>query len=71
MMSKYVILLTIFLLGCQLGTHMRVTKEMEESRVAYKECLEDHASDPSACVSLKEAYYADVKAFRALKRLEE
>ena len=55
------------LLGCGAAAIQRARSDMEESKAAYKACLEQHPSDVSACEALEKGYEADLKALDAVK----
>jgi predicted small secreted protein len=40
-------------------------QDMENSRIAYKKCLEEHPDDPDKCEALRRAFEADLNAYRA------
>ena len=55
----------LMLSGCAVAAKVRARDDMEASKAAYKRCLQEHPDDPSKCEGLRQAYEADLKAFRA------
>jgi hypothetical protein len=51
-----------FLTGC--GAAAKIGSRMESSKTAYQRCLEQNPDDPSRCAALRQAYEADLRAFR-------
>jgi hypothetical protein len=51
--------------GCGITAKVRARDDMEQSKVAYKECLGQHSQDPNQCEGLRRAYEADIAAYRA------
>lgn len=60
-------MVALSLAGCGVVAMQRARSDMEESKAAYKACLEQHPSDVSACEALEKVYEADLKAVRAVK----
>ena len=55
------------LMGCGVVAMQKARSDMEESKAAYKACLEQHPTDVSVCEALEKIYEVDLKAFRSLK----
>jgi hypothetical protein len=49
--------------GCGAASNVRLSN-MESSKTAYMRCLEQNPDDPSKCAALRQAYEADLRAFR-------
>ncbi len=58
----------IVLAGCAAVARDKARNDLEQSKAAYKECLQQHLDDASACEALQKIYEADLQALRALKR---
>ncbi len=58
----------LVLSGCALAARDRARNDLEQSKAAYKECLQQHPDDASACEVLQKIYEADLQALRALSR---
>jgi hypothetical protein len=50
------------LMGC--GVAAKVSPRMESSKTAYQRCLEQNPDNPERCAAFRQAYEADVRAFR-------
>jgi hypothetical protein len=50
------------LMGC--GVAGKVSSKMESSKTAYMRCLEENPDNPERCAALRQAYEADMRAFR-------
>jgi hypothetical protein len=54
------------LAGCGVAAKVNARHDMEASKVAYKACLAEHGQDAAApCDGLRQAYEADLSAYRA------
>lgn len=53
------------LAGCGIAATVRAREDMEQSKSAYKQCLGQHSQDPSQCTALRQAFEADMAAYRA------
>src|SRR5271155_699750 len=51
--------------GCGIAAKVNARNDMEASKSAYKACLAEHPKDPAACEGPREAYEADLAAYRA------
>ena len=51
--------------GCGIAAKVNARNDMEASKAAYKTCLWVHSQDVTACEALREAYEADIVAYRA------
>jgi hypothetical protein len=51
-----------FLMGC--GAAANLSSRFESSKTAYMRCLEQNPDNPERCAAFREAYEADVRAFR-------
>jgi hypothetical protein len=51
-----------FLMGC--GSAANLSSRFESSKTAYMRCLEQNPDNPERCAAFREAYEADVRAFR-------
>lgn len=50
--------------SCGIAAKVRARNDMENSKAAYKKCLEQYRDDLSKCEALRRAYEADIKAYR-------
>lgn len=57
----------IVLAGCGVVASNRARNDLEQSKAAYKQCLQQHLDDASACEALQKIYQADLQVFRALQ----
>jgi hypothetical protein len=53
------------LAGCGVAAKVNARHDMESSKVAYKACLAEHGQDAAACDGSRQAYEADLSAYRA------
>jgi hypothetical protein len=53
------------LAGCGIAAKVNARHDLEVSKVAYKACLAQHGQDVAGCSGPRQAYEADVAAFRA------
>ena len=60
-----IICATITNSGCGVVAKVNARHDMEQSKAAYKACLQAHPSDVSACEGCRLSYDADMKAYRA------
>ena len=60
-----VLLLMVICAGCGIAAKVRARNDMENSKTAYKQCLQQHLNDLEQCEGLKRAYEADLKAYKA------
>jgi hypothetical protein len=51
--------------GCGVAAKVHARDDMMHAKSAYTQCLTENSSDPSKCAGLKEAYDADLQAYRA------
>lgn len=51
--------------GCGIAAKVNARNDMEASKAAYKACLAQHPEDVPACEGPREAYEADLAAYRA------
>jgi hypothetical protein len=51
--------------GCGIAAKMRARDDMEESKVAYKQCLRQHSQDLPQCEAFKRVFEADMATYRA------
>ena len=51
--------------GCGVAAKVQARDEMMQSRQEYTDCLRAHSAEPQTCAGLKEAYQADLQAYRA------
>ena len=63
----FVIISLTALTGCLDVARVKASKDLEDSKAAYKKCLEQNPDDPSKCDVLKKIYEADLEAYNALK----
>ena len=62
-----VLLIAPTLFGCGGVAAIRTMRnDMENSKAAYTQCLQQHPNDLSQCEELRRIYEADLKAYRAL-----
>ena len=57
--------LAVLLSGCGVAAKVNARHDMEASKVAYKACLAERGQDAAACDGLRQAYEADLSAYRA------
>jgi hypothetical protein len=50
------------LMGC--GAAANLSSRFESSKTAYMRCLEENPDNPERCAALRQAYEADMRAFR-------
>jgi hypothetical protein len=60
-----VLLLVVSLPACGVAVRMSAHNDMEGSKAAYKSCLAENPTKPSACEALRLSYEADLKAYEA------
>ena len=65
MLAICLLLTMAFSISCGVAARVKARNEMEDSKMAYKACLQQNLDDPSKCEALKRAYDADLKAYRA------
>jgi hypothetical protein len=51
--------------GCAVSAKVQARNDMMQSKSAYTDCLRQNNSEPSNCAGLKEAYEANLQAYRA------
>lgn len=51
--------------GCGVAAKVQARNDMMQAKSVYTQCLSENSSDPSKCAGLKEAYDADLQAYRA------
>ena len=51
--------------GCGIAAKVQTRNDMQSSLATYKACLAQNPSDPTPCRGAKEAYEADLTAYRA------
>jgi hypothetical protein len=56
---------SIALGGCGIAAKVQARDDMMQAKSAYTQCLSENSSDPSKCAGFKEAYDADLQAYRA------
>jgi hypothetical protein len=65
------IILMVFMASsnnCGIAAKVRARKDMENSKAAYKKCLEQYRDDLPKCEAQRRAYEADLKAYRATSK---
>ena len=50
--------------SCGVAAKVRSRNDMEDSKAAYKRCLQQNPDDLSKCEALRKVYEADLKAYR-------
>jgi hypothetical protein len=56
--------------GCGIAAKVNARNDMEASKSAYKACLAHQSQDdPSSCEALRQAYEADLSAYRAIPKI--
>jgi len=55
----------VLLSGCGIAAKVNARHDMEASKVAYRACLAQHGQDAAVCDGLRQAYEADLSAYRA------
>ena len=62
-----VIIATCALSGCGVAVadNVQARDDMMQSKQAYAYCLRANSAEPQTCVSLEQAYKADLKAYQA------
>jgi len=68
MINKFLCLFCIlFLLSCaQLYPEMNALDQMQKSKQAYKNCLQENPSETQKCDALEKAFVADLEAYRSI-----
>jgi hypothetical protein len=51
--------------GCGIAAKINARNDMQASKAVYKACLAQHQEDVAACEGPREAYEADLAAYRA------
>jgi hypothetical protein len=51
--------------GCGVAAKVNARNDMQGSKTAYKTCLAQHLEDAAACEGPRQAYEADLSAYRA------
>jgi hypothetical protein len=51
--------------GCGTVAKVQARDDMMQAKSAYTQCLTNNSSEPSKCAGLKEAFEADLQAYRA------
>jgi hypothetical protein len=51
--------------GCGVAAKVQARNDMMQAKSAYTQCLSENSSEPSKCAGLREAYDADLQAYRA------
>lgn len=51
--------------GCGIAAKVNARNDMEQSKAAYKACLDLHPDDVKQCYGKRMSYEADMKAYRA------
>ena len=59
------VLAAFVLCGCGVAAKVNARNDMEQSKTAYKQCLVQNSTEPRVCDGLKQAYEADLQAYRA------
>jgi hypothetical protein len=67
--TLWVIPVIAALAGCGVAAKVNARHDMESSKVAYKGCLAEHGQDAAACDGLRQAYEADLSAYRAIPKI--
>ena len=57
--------LMIAVSGCAVAAKVHTRNDMMQSKTEYTDCLRANSSEPQKCAGLKEAYEADLQAYRA------
>ena len=68
LLAIILIVIIAFSNSCGLAVIARARNDMEDSKAAYKRCLQQNPDDPSKCEALKRAFEADLKAYRETKK---
>jgi hypothetical protein len=63
----FVIISLTALTGCLDVARVKSSSDLENSKAAYKKCLEQNPDAPMKCETLKKIYEADLEAYNALK----
>jgi hypothetical protein len=59
------LLLAALLSSCGIAAKVNARNDTEVSKATYKACLAQHSQDVSACEGARQAYEADLAAYRA------
>jgi hypothetical protein len=51
--------------GCGIAAKVQARDDMMQAKDEYTACLRANSSEPQKCAGLKEAYQADLQAYRA------
>jgi hypothetical protein len=51
--------------GCGLAAKVQARDDMMQAKAAYTDCLQQNSAEPAKCTGLKEAFDADLQAYRA------
>ncbi len=62
--TAYLVVAISILPGCGIAAKVRARNDMEDSKAAYKKCLQQHPENPSKCEGWRRAYEADLEAYR-------
>ncbi len=68
LLAIILIVIIAFSNSCGIAAKVRARNDMEDSKAAYKRCLQQNPDDPSKCEALKRAFEADLKAYRETKK---
>jgi len=63
--SLGLILLASVISGCGIAAKIKARDDMMQAKSAYTQCLQQNSAEPGQCAGLKEAYEADLQAYRA------
>jgi hypothetical protein len=66
MTAKFFVIVAAFVVsGCGVVAKVDARNDMMQSKQAYTDCLRANSAEPQSCAGLKEAYEADLQAYRA------
>jgi hypothetical protein len=66
MRAKYLaIVAALTLAGCGVVAKVQARDEMMQAKTAYTQCLQQNSAETARCDGFKQAYEADLQAYRA------
>jgi hypothetical protein len=66
MFKKLMAIGSLFMMACLMGcgAAANLSSGLESSKTAYMRCLEQNPDNPERCAAFRQAYEADMRAFR-------
>jgi hypothetical protein len=67
MKARYlsVVVLALATCGCGIAAKVHARDDMMQAKTEYTQCLQENSVEPAKCAGYKEAYEADLQAYRA------